>query len=109
MKIYCTFENTTPRTADRIRTLFKEYDIRKRRLGKLTVCLFDRVNRGFPIDRWVRFGESVTLKFHGLRILQGNVTAGESCDLLETGAVVELREDELALEKNKNLIPIEIE
>ena len=113
LKIYCKLDNVTQEPHRHIRNLFAHYDIQKRRLDRLTVCLFESVDvdggdEKFPMDRWARFGEGTILSFHGLRILQDKITLGETCNVVEAHLAQKLREDEKALENNSNKIEIPI-
>ena len=113
LKIYCKLDYVTPETPRRIKNLFANYDIQKRKLDRLTVCLFESVDADggdekFPVDRWARFGESIILRFHGLRILHSKITRGETCDVVTAQLARSLREDEEALEKDLKKIEIPI-
>ena len=113
LKIYCKLDNVTPKTPRLIRDLFAHYDIQKRRLGRLTVCIFESVDvdgghEKFPVDRWARFGEGIILSFHGLRILHDKIARGETCNIVEAHLAKRLREDEAALEDNSKKIEITI-
>ena len=113
LKIYCKLDNVTPETPRRIKKLFASHDIKKRKLDRLTVCLFESVDvdggdEKFPIDRWARFGNSTILQFHGLRIFHNKIARGETCDVVVAQLARKLQKDEEALAMNSKKIEIPI-
>ena len=114
VKVYSQMEDVNIWTPLKIKDSFKNHGIFKGNLSGLTVYVFDKdnvkaVNRKFSIERWVRLGEAIFFKFHGLRILNNRITAGEECSLVEPNLADELQREEDILAKDKNKIPIEID
>ena len=114
MKVYSLMDSVDAWTPLKIRTAFENHGICKGNLSRLTVYVFDRgnlriENRKFSVERWVRLGEGIFFKFHGLQILDKKITAGEECSLVELNLADELQREEDILAKDKNKIEIEIE
>lgn len=87
VKIFTTVKNLSPKTIKDVNASFLNYYVEKYRLNSVTFFVFDRndtrlkLPNSMSIDRWVRFGEIITFKLHGIRILEEQVTPGENCDL----------------------------
>ena len=114
VKVYTQVDNVDVWTRVKIKQAFKDHDISKGNLSGLTVYVFDSGNfrgtdRRFSIERWVRLGEAIFFKFHGLRILDKKITAGEECSLVEPNLAYELQREEDILSKDRNKTPIEID